>query len=64
MLKTPQHAITESIMFLEQPRPHFLPSSRVLLKPPTTDPPTTYHLPINPLTAYPPTHRQPIMNLR
>ena len=25
---------------------------RVLLKPPTTDPPTTYYTPINPPTAY------------
>ena len=25
MLKTHQHAITESIMFLERPRPHLLP---------------------------------------
>ena len=29
MLKTHQNTITESIMFLEQPRPHFLPSSRL-----------------------------------
>ena len=28
MLKTHQNAITESIMFLEQPRQHFLPRSR------------------------------------
>ena len=28
MLKTPQHIIAESIMFLEQPRYCFLPSSR------------------------------------
>ena len=29
-----------------------------------TDTPTTYHLPINPPTTYPPTHRPCIMNLR
>ena len=33
----------------------------VLLKLPTTDPPTTYHLPANPTTIYPPTHRLPIL---
>ena len=33
----------------------------VLLKPPTTDPPTTYHLPINPPTTYPPTAYHELM---
>ena len=37
MLKTHQGAITEGMMFLEQPRPHFLPSSR----PPRFEPTTT-----------------------
>ena len=30
---------------------------------PTTDPPTTYHLPTDPLTAHPPTHRPTIINV-
>ena len=28
MLKTHEDTIAESMMFLEQPKPHFLPSSR------------------------------------
>ena len=34
-----------------------------LLKPPTTDPPTTQHLSTDPPTAYSPTHRLTIMTI-
>ena len=27
-VENPQHTIAETLMFLEQPRPHFLPTSR------------------------------------
>ena len=36
---------------------------RVLLKPPTTDQPTTDSPTHRPLTTYPPTHRPTIINL-